>query len=314
MGEVYNFSETRILKENNLKKLEIFEKKFINKLNQHIGDIKEKYNVTNFNLLLDRFYNVMNKFKTSFRDFEKLTLFLERLNVVKKIGNNEIDFIYSILYFFNCYSIYGGDYIKLSESDIEMSIYLYATYEQGEKLEEIDMLLDGFLKPELMDRLKKCISDKKKIMEIYSVAYDDYLDTKKDNIPLRYYLEKYIEYYEEEKLNSNGQHKFFSKIILTPENIYNEIKENVEGYAALLHYNGESRGIKEQVQRAIDIMNSLDTMVFKLKNIEEPERTECLIYIREVWTNDKNNLNNKICLTFDEIEKLYYKNEKKNKK
>ena len=75
----------------------------------------------NFEYLYDNYNSVMNLFKSGVIKTEVLKRFLKRLNTVIELCEDELDFIYYVLYFFNYYKIYGDEYIDLSKkSDIHI--------------------------------------------------------------------------------------------------------------------------------------------------------------------------------------------------
>lgn len=305
MGNVVNLSDVLRLKEENLEILKKFEASFNRCLNKYLKQIIRERSTENFEYLYDSYNSVMKLFKKGIIKIEVLKLFLNKLNLIIELCEDEIDFIYYVLYFFNYYNIYGNEYINLSKSDIKSSIILYQLYEREEKASSLNHILDGFFKEDLFNKLKTFCKNEKEVAYKYSNAYDDYLYEKENNgrFPFLYYFKNYIFSLENEKENrENGI--IFSKGILTPEYVYEEIKDMVYTVATLLYSIAKEKKNEDGMKEACRFVSLLDNMVLMLKNIEEPKRTNCLIYIREVWVSENKNLEDKVRLTFDKLEKM----------
>ena len=305
MGNIVSLNDVLNSKEENLKVLKKFETNFNKCLNKCLKQIIMERNTKNFEYLYDNYNSVMNLFKSGVIKTEVLKRFLKRLNTVIELCEDELDFIYYVLYFFNYYKIYGDEYIDLSKSDIKSSIILYQLYEREENIFSLNNILDGFFNIELFNKFKTFCKSEKEVAYKYSDAFDDYLYGKENNegFPFLYYFKDYISYLENEKENDEDN-IIFSKGILTPEYVYKEIKDMVYAFASLLYSIAKKEENEDGMKEAFRFVGLLDNMVLKLKSIEEPERTNCLIYIREVWISENKNLEDKVRLTFDKIEKM----------
>ena len=304
MGNIVNFGDVLSNKIQNENLLSGFEENFSIYLEKYIDEIKENNNVANFDLLLNRSNEVISLFKSGVIESKDVALFLDKLNKILENKDVEINYIYFILYFFNSYKLYGSNFINLPDCDIWIAIELYCTFEMHEDLKILDNLLDGIFDTNSFKKLKSLCKDDKSVRNNYISAYEEFLEDKTNGIPFLYYFKNYVDSYDEEQ-KDNNKTSVFENEILTPEVVYQNIKDSVSLYANLLHSSSGEQNDSLPNQKAIELLNNLDNMVFKLKNIKEPKRTECLVYIRDVWTDKEKYLYEKIDLTFNEINTLY---------
>ena len=314
MADIVDFNKALNSKGKNVEILHEFESKFCKILKRNIKKIKEKNNVNNFDILYKNYEDIIKLFKNGIINTDTLILFLNKLKSDTENQDDEINYVYHTLYFFHCYKIYKDKFLDLFDEDIRIAISVYELFEQEEKINDLNQLLDGFFKKELFNKFKSLCKDEKDILYNYANAFDDFLYEKQSDIPFLYYFNVYVSYFEESKKDEEDYVPVFSKGILTPELVYEELKDRIYLFSALLYSSAKESNVPKQMQKACNFVNLLDNMVFMLKNMDEPKRTDCLIYIRDVWTNEENNLETKITLTFDKILELYDKSKVSKKK
>ena len=165
-------------------------------------------------------------------------------------------------------------------------------------------LLDGIFEVASFEKLKSICKDDIQVKNNYINAYEEFIEDKKRGIPFLYYFKSYVDSYEQEQKISTKVFNFKSGI-LTPESVFENIKDSVSLYAKLLYSSKNEKNSSIYNQKAIEIINNLDNMVLKLKAIKEPKRTECLIFIRDMWIDENKYLYEKIENTFNVINMLY---------
>ncbi len=254
----------------------------------------ENFNPKDYMYLINNYHNLNNTFiaNTNIENNEKINIFI---NLVLKTVDDfkfEEEKVWAILYSYNLYRLYGFKINELTSTDMGLLISIYMSFDENYSLKTLDEIMDFIFDANIKKEIYDKKIDKNKLVLILLEPIDFYLNEGvKLGIPINYFIK------EELKNNKNSNLSIRQILKLnwdTPENIYNNLKNDVTNLANIM-INSED---KDQKQEGYELISNLEMLVCRLKNIPEQDYDNCVNAIKILFEDEKIEILDKYYLIF----------------